>query len=106
MLRGVAATGFDPMVMISHSAAGGRSGGSGGPIYSPQRAEVEFTSELLAPNLRMTGRSLKGRGRGSNKGPITVAMRVSGRCKKPSMVPDFNKLRQNVGLSRQRSRVH
>jgi len=51
------------------------------------------------------GRGLQGRGRGSDKGPIRVAIGTSERQKKPSVTLSFNKLRKDAGLSRQRSRV-
>src|ERR1700739_1330767 len=51
------------------------------------------------------GRGLQGRGRGSDKGPITVTRGISERQKKPSGTRSFNRLLPASVLSRQRSRA-
>jgi hypothetical protein len=64
----------------------------------------ELQTKTLAAD-KSQGRGLYGRGRGHNKGTITVAIRASKRQKEPSIALIFYKLPLSCALSRQRSRV-
>jgi hypothetical protein len=62
---------------------------------TPGRCLTEMSSDR--PDNRPThsldfGRGLQGRGRGSDKGPITVTQGTSERQKKPSVTRSFNRL--------------
>ena len=58
---------------------------------------------MSRPILDKSGRGLQGRGRGSDKGPIRVAVGTSERQKKPSVTRSFNRLLPASVLSRQKS---
>ena len=69
------------------------------------RSAALMSGSLFVDKGAIRGRGLQGRGRGSNKGPITVPQDVSGLRKSPSVPPDSNGLPTSNWLSRQRSRV-
>src|SRR6516225_8273024 len=68
----------------------------------PKAASLAYCVTLPTPHVKSDlGRGRQGRGRRSDKGPITVANGTSERQKKPSVTLIFNRLLLTFVLSRQ-----
>ena len=59
-------------------------------------SHLRGTSTFESGQFAGPGRGYKGKGRGHNKGTITVTIRALKRQKEPSVTPIFYKLRQNT----------